>query len=571
MFDYNIIKVAKGEKEADLVLKNCNIINVFTGEIEKNDIAIFDKYIAGIGKYDAKNKIDLKGLYVSPGFFDSHVHIESSLVTIPEYARAVVPLGTTSVVIDPHEIANVLGLDGIRFMLKSSKYNPLSVYFMLPSCVPATDMETSGAELRAFDLFPFINEEWVKGLAEMMNFPGVLNMDTDVIDKLRLMEDKIIDGHAPGLKGKELNAYISAGISSDHECVTPEEALEKLSRGMYIMIREGTVAKNLKDLVPIINEKTYKRCLWATDDRHPDDLIKEGHINFLIKKAISFGVDPIIAIQMATINAVEHFKIPKAGAIAPSYYADIVVFDNFKDFNILKVFKNGKLVAENGKYIFTPPVELRKSTIRSSINIKWLKDEDFQIKAESDMINVIEIVNNQLITKHKKYKANIINNYVESDIKRDIIKCMVIERHFASDNIGKGFVKGFGIKQGAIASSVAHDSHNIIVIGVNDSDMLKAVTHLRKLQGGFCVVNNQKVLADLPLPIAGLMSEKSLKEVYEDLQILNKASKELGIKIEDPFLMLSFLALPVIPELKITDKGLVDVTKFQYIDLFIKN
>ncbi len=568
MIDLDIIQVAQGKKEPDLVLKNCNIINVFTGVVEKGDIAIHKEYIAGVGDYSSSNEIDLNGKYVSPGFVDSHVHIESSLVTIPEYAKTVVPLGTTSVIIDPHEIANVLGLDGIRFMLKSSKYNPLSVYFMLPSCVPATDMETSGAELRAFDLFPFTKEEWVKGLAEVMNFPGVLNMDMDVLDKLRLMEDKVIDGHAPGLSGKELNAYIAAGISSDHECTTANEALEKLNKGMYIMIREGTIAKNLKDLVPIINEKTYKRCLWATDDRHPDDLIREGHINYIIKKAISYGVDPITAIQIATINPAEHFNIKNSGAVAPSYFADLVVFDDFENFNILKVFKSGKLVAENGKYIFTPPVETRKINIRRSINIKWLKDEDFQIPAKSEKINVIEIIDKQLLTKRITANARINNNLVESDIDNDIIKCIVVERHFASDNIGKGFVKGFGLKRGAIASSVAHDSHNIIVIGVNDNDMIKAVTHIRKMQGGFCAVHNEEVAADLPLPIAGLMSDKSMYEVYEDLQKLNKATEKLGINIQDPFLMLSFLALPVIPELKITDKGLVDVNKFQFIDLF---
>jgi len=570
MFDQNIIKVAKGEKKADIVLKNVNIINVFSGEIETGDVALYKQFIAGVGEYKGEIEYDLKGLYLSPGLIDSHIHIESTLLTIPAFAEAVVPLGTTSVFIDPHEIANVLGLDGIRYMLKSSKYNPLNVFIMLPSCVPATNMETAGAELRAFDLLPFIDDEWVKGLAEMMNFPGVINLDQEVIDKLKLMQDKIIDGHSPSLSGKELNAYISAGISSDHECITAEEAMEKLRKGMYIMIREGTIAKNLKDLISIVNEKTVRRCLWATDDKHPSELLSEGHINYLIKKAVKLGLNPIYAIQMATINAAEHFRIPKLGAIAPGYYADLVIFDNLENFKPLKVFKNGELVAEGGKYLYKREIEYHsRLKIRSSINIKWLTPEDFQIKATKKRINVIEIVNNQLITKKIIMDAKIENGFAVSDIENDIIKCLVIERHYASDNIGKGFVKGFGLKKGALASTVAHDSHNIIVIGVNDFDMEKAVIHLRKINGGFVVVENGKVLAELSLPIAGLMTTEPIQNVIEKLKNLNEKAKSLGVKIEQPFLMLSFLSLPVIPELKLTDKGLVDVLQFKFIDLFV--
>lgn len=567
--DLNIIKIAKGDEPADIVLKNGNIINVFNGKIEKGDIALYKEFIAGIGNYSGKKEIDASGKYISPGLFDSHVHIESSLVTVPEYAKTVVPLGTTSVVIDPHEIANVLGLNGIRYMLKTSKYNPLNVFAMLPSCVPATEFETSGAELRAFDLLPFVNDEWVKGLAEVMNFPGVINMDQDMLDKIKLMHNKVIDGHAPGLSGCDLNAYISAGISSDHECISLEEAEEKLQKGMYIMIREGTIAKNLKDIIPIINERTARRCLFATDDRHPDDLLKEGHINFLLKKAVSLGIDPILAIQMASINATEHFNIKKLGALAPSYIADIVLFNDLKDFTVDKVIKNGKLVVENSQYIFQTVMEPQAMKIRGSVNIKWLKDDEFKIKAKGKKINVIEIINNQLITKHYLAEANIINGFAESDIKNDIIKCSVVERHYASDNIGKGFVKGFELKKGAIASTVAHDSHNIIVIGTCDEDIKKAVVHLRKIQGGFCVVENEKVLIDLPLPIAGLMSDKPMQEVNKKLKQLNKTAYQLGITIEEPFHMLSFLSLPVIPELKLTDKGLFNVNSFKFIDLFV--
>ncbi|MBU1076414.1 MAG: adenine deaminase, partial [Spirochaetes bacterium] len=435
--------------------------------------------------------------------------------------------------------------------------------------VPATEFETSGAELRAFDLLPFLNDEWVQGLAEMMNFPGVINMDQETIDKIRLMQHKIIDGHAPGLTGKDLNAYISAGISSDHECITLQEAEEKLKNGMYIMIREGTLAKNLKDLIPIVNEKTARRCLFATDDRHPDDLLSEGHINFCLKKSVSLGVDPHLAIQMATLNAASHFRIAKLGAIAPSYIADIVIFNDLKDFSVNKVFKNGQLVAENGKYLHKGGPKEKEIKIRGSVNIKWLKDDEFKIKAKGKKINVIEIINNQLITKKYIADTNIIDGFAESDIKNDIIKCSVVERHYASDNISKGFVKGFGLKKGAIASTVAHDSHNIIVIGVLDEDIKKAVIHLRKIQGGFCVVEDDKVLIDLPLPIAGLMSDKPMEEISKRLKQLNKEAKKLGITIDEPFLMLSFLSLPVIPELKLTDKGLFDGNTFKFIDLFI--
>ncbi|MDD5067888.1 MAG: adenine deaminase [bacterium] len=567
--DFNIIKVARGLEPADLVLKNGTVINVFSGEMEKADVAVYKEFIAGIGTYQGRTEVDVSGRYIAPGLFDSHVHIESSLVGIPEYARIVVPLGTTSVIIDPHEIANVLGLDGIRYMLKSSKYNPLNVFFMLPSCVPATGFETSGAELRAFDLLPFVNEEWVKGLAEVMNFPGVLNSDKDVLDKIRLFENKIIDGHSPGLTGLDLNAYVASGIGSDHECTTADEALEKLKKGMYIMIREGTVAKNLKDILAIVNEKTFHRCLFATDDRHTEDLLNEGHINYIMKKAVGLGLSPVMAIQMASLNSCQDFNIKNLGAVAPSYLADIVVFRDLKEFHVDKVIKNGHLVVDNGQYTFKPQHEQKQIKIRGSINIKWLQDDDFKIKALGKTINVIEIVSNQLITRHIRAEARIKDGFALSDTERDIIKCCVIERHYASDNIGKGFVKGFGLKRGAIGSTVAHDSHNIVVIGTNDEDIKKVVTHLRKIQGGFCVVDHEKVLMDLALPIAGLMSDKPMEEVNEELKKINKAALSLGIRIKDPFLMLSFLSLPVIPELKITDRGLVDVSRFEFIDLFV--
>lgn len=567
--DFGIIPVSRGEKKADLVLKNGNIINLFSGEVQKGDVAIHREFIAGIGSYSGAEEIDVSGKFISPGLFDSHVHIESSLVTIPEYARIVVPLGTTSVVIDPHEIANVLGLDGIRYMLRTSKYNPLNVFIMLPSCVPATAHETSGAELRAFDLLPFISEEWVKGLAEVMNFPGVLNEEKDILDKIRLLENKIIDGHSPGLTGADLNAYIAAGIRSDHECTTAEEAMEKLNRGMVIMIREGTLARNLKDLISIVNEKTVHRCLFATDDRHTDDLLQEGHINYILKKAVSLGLDPLMAVRMATLNPCQYFNIKNLGAVAPSYIADLVVFNDLEEFKVNRVIKNGRLVVDEGRYLYRPRQDQREVKIRGSINIKWLHDDDFKIKGKGERIHVIELVPGQLFTRHITEKACLKDGFAVSDPKRDIIKCCVVERHYGSDNIGRAFVKGFGLKEGALGSSVAHDSHNIIVIGTNDEDIKKAVTHIRKIQGGFCVVRGEKVIMDLSLPIAGLMSDRPMEEVSARQKQLNEAARLQGIKIKDPFLMLSFLSLPVIPELKVTDKGLFDVNEFKFIDLFL--
>lgn len=563
-----MIDVANGRQKADLVIKNAKVINVFSEEIYEADVAIVEDKIAGIGKdYYGEKEIDIKGAYLSPSFIDGHVHLESSMLLPSEFAKIVVPEGTTTVIADPHEIANVLGLQGISFMREATKNLPLDVYMMLPSCVPATNLETSGVDLNSYDLALLIDAPWVLGIAEMMNFPGVIENNRNVLSKIKLGldKDKKIDGHSPHLSGKNLCAYASCGICSDHECTTVEEAMEKLRLGMSIMIREGTAAKDLDALIPLMKEHNTRKCMFVTDDRHPQDLT--GHINSMVKTAVSKGVDPIKAIQTASLNTAEYFKLSNLGAIAPGYKADLIVFENLKDFKPLIVFKNGKVVAENGKMT----VDLKDLTpppIRGSVNIKYLSPESLQIPAQADKIKVINVIENQLITKKSIEKAKIENGLVVSDVENDILKIAVIERHRASGNIGLGFVKGFGLKSGAIASTVAHDSHNMIIIGTNDADMYYAAEELVKSQGGKVVVEAGKTLAQLSLPIAGLMSDKPSEEVIEQLKVINSAVHKIHCKISDPFMSMAFLSLAVIPELKITDKGLIDVSEFRQTGLF---
>lgn len=564
-----IIQVARGEIEGDLLLKNAKLINVYSGEIQEIDVVTAGEKIAGIGKdYRAKKEIDLNGHYLAPGFIDGHVHIESSMVEVPEFAKAVVPLGTTSVIADPHEIANVLGYEGIRYMLGASKYNPLNVFFMMPSCVPSTEMETSGSTLRAFDILPLFKEKWVLGLAEVMNFNGVIEKNELVLDKIKLATEKRIDGHAPGLSGKDLNAYVASGIRSDHECTTVKEAKEKLRLGMFIMIREGTFIKNLDDLLPLVNSENNRRCFFVTDDRHPNDIVREGHINFMIKKAIKFGIDPINAIRMGTSNTAEYFGLREIGGIRPGNYADMVSIDNFDNFTIKHVVKNGELVASEGKPLYTPPTR-PEMKIRSSINIKWLQGDEFTIPANGQNARIIGLVPDQALTESLVENAPISENQVVSDPNRDIMRLFVVERHRASGNVGKGLVKGLGLKRGAIASSIAHDSHNIIVAGNSDDEILRAVIQINKIGGGIVVVDGEKILEMLELPIAGLMSKESVEEVSQKTDRLIAATKKLGCTVADPLMALSFLALPVIPKLKLTDLGLVDVEKFSFVDLFV--
>lgn len=571
-----LIKVAKGELPADLVLKNVQIVNVLNGEIYPGDVCIYQDRIAAVGKpnsYKGVEEIDCTCKYLAPGFIDGHIHLESSMVTVSEFARAVVPRGTTAVVADPHEIANVLGAEGILYMLKSSKYNPLSTYITLPSCVPATQLETAGAELKAIDLYPFLNDKWVLGLGEVMNFPGVLNLEEELLNKIKLTKsigNKVVEGHAPKLSQAELCAYIAAGIQSDHECTTLEEAKEKLSLGMYIMIREGTLTKNLSDLLPIVTPYTLDRCMFVTDDCDPFYLVEYGHIDHVIRKAVSEGLDPVSAIRMVTINPAKYFRLENLGAIIPGYIADLVILEDLNTCKVECVIKHGKIVAKNGRLVFPEPSR-PSITLRGSINVKWLELNDFRIekRANNAKCRIIELVPHQIITRTLIEKPKTKDNEVIADTESDILKLVVIERHSASGNIGKALVKGFGLKRGALASSVAHDSHNIIIVGTNDSDMLTAAVQIIKMQGGLTAVCDGKVLEALPLPIAGLISDRPLNEVKEKLASLHEKARILGATVEEPFMHLSFLALPVIPELKLTDRGLIDVTSNKIVNLWV--
>ena len=568
MTQEKIINVARGIEKAELVIKNAQLVNVLSEDIHKCDIAITNGIIAGIGEnYKGEKEIDVNGAYLTPSFIDGHVHIESSMLLPNEFAKAVVPAGTTTVITDPHEISNVLGLHGISFIHEAVKNLPLSVYTMLPSCVPATPFETSGFELNSYDLSLLIDSDWVLGIAEMMNFPGVLNLNKDVMAKIKLAKtkNKRIDGHAPKLTDKDLCAYIASGITSDHECTTPEEAEERLRKGMYVMVREGTAAKDLEALMPILLSKNTRKCLFVTDDRRPADLLE--HINYMVRKAVEAGVPAIKAIQMASLNTAEYFKIQNLGAIAPGYKADFLVLPDLKTFKPDLVFKSGKLVAQNGT-LTTPLDDYEIPSVRGSVNVKWIEESDFKIEAKSDIVKAIGINKNQLLTNAVDSKILIKDGYAESNIEDDILKICVIERHRASGNIGKGFVKGFGLKSGAIASTVAHDSHNMIVIGTNDADMCLAAVELVKSQGGKVVVNNGEVISKLSLPIAGLISDKDFDFVVSKCKELNDAAKAIGCTLNDPFMTMAFLSLPVIPELKITDKGLFDSSNFEFIDTF---
>lgn len=563
------IGVALGERPANLLLKNARVVSVLSGQIWKTDIAISEKYIAGFGSYKAHKTIDLKGKYVASGFFDSHMHLESTFLTPAEFARAVVPMGTTAVVIDPHEIANVMGLDGIHYMLQASKGLPLDIYMMLPSCVPATNLDTSGAKLTAGDLEFLSKQDRVLGLGEMMNYPAVLARSKEVLDKLQIKALGRIDGHAPGLTGKQLNAYILGNIRSDHECTTKKEALEKLNAGLHIMIREGTCAQNLEALLPLITPVSADRCLFCTDDKEPEDLVGRGHINYVVKKAIRLGLDPLIALKIASSNAADYFRLPvKQGAVAVGYRADLIIFDDLRKLNIKIVMKNGRIVARDGEMV-VPVRSSYEPYLRGSVNIGKLPKDAFKLATTAKKARVMELVPGQIIALSKVMRPLKFGREVVSDTKRDILKIAVVERHHASGDVGLGLVKGFGLKKGALATSVAHDSHNIIVVGTNDRDMMVAVERIVENQGGMVVAANGKVMADLPLKIAGLMSSMCLKDVVEAMKRIKKAAKELGCKTESPFQALSFLSLPVIPELKITNKGLIDVAKQAHVPLFV--
>lgn len=564
-----LISTARCEIEADLLLEGADIVNTFSGELHRADVAIRRGRIVGFDCSSARETIDLTGQILTPGFIDGHVHIESAMVTVPEYSRAVVPKGTTSIIADPHEIANVLGIEGIKYILDSSMNVPLNVFIMLSSCVPATIMETSGGVLDSDSLAGLINDDRVLGIAEMMNYPGVIFQDPEIIKKIRLARTcgKRVDGHSPKLAGKDLTAYIAAGITSDHECTSSGEAREKLRNGMYIMVREGSAAKNLHDLLPLITPLNARRFMFVSDDRHPADILKEGHVDFMIRTAIKSGLDPILALQIASLNAAEYFGLRDLGAIAPGYRADIAVLDDLESPNVTKVFKDGKLAAEDGNLIAR--LEAAPAPKGLMMRIGAIDAGSFKIKATSTKARVIGVIPDQIITKSLVCSVKAANDMVVADIDRDILKMAVIERHKATGNMGLGLVKGFGLQSGAIATSVAHDSHNIAVVGTGSEDMLASVLAVKEMNGGLVVVKDGRIKARLALPVAGLMSERYMRDVADAIDDCIDAARGLGCGLKDPFMTLSFLCLPVIPELKLTDMGLVDVNKFDFVPLFV--
>ena len=570
-----LISVAKGEMPADLLLKNARIVNTFIGEIEPADVAIYGDRIAGVGDYvKAMEIIDLQGRFLAPGFINGHTHIESSMLHPARYAQAVVPRGTLAVVTDLHEIANVCGFQGIKFVTDWARKLPLDMLFLAPSCVPATHLETAGARITSREIKRILAHPKIIGLGEMMNFPGVVSGDEEVLKKISAAKGRVIDGHAPGLAGKELNAYLSAGILSDHESTTLEEGKEKLRRGMYLMIREGSSEKNLDALLPLVTDSTYKRCFFVVDDRSCSDLLREGDIDAVVRKAIEKGLEPVRAIQLATINAAEYFRLYDRGGIGPGYMANLITITDLAKLEIDTVFYKGKLVASQGKPLFLPPpipLEL-KDTIRikpilgKSLKIPLPRRERLGEGGTSEeTYPVIEIVPGQIITKKAMEKVKVVNGTAMPDVERDILKLVVVERHKASGNVGLGLVKGFGLKKGALASSVAHDSHNIIAVGADDLDILKAIEEINRLQGGLVVCANLEILASLPLPIAGLLSPETLDIFMFQHETVERAAASLGNLPSAPFAILPFLALPVIPELRLTDLGLVDVHEFRLI------
>lgn len=553
-----LIAVAAGREKADLVLKNAKYLNVFSNEFLSGDIAVANGLIAGVGKYDGKTEIDVSGKLVLPGFIDAHIHLESSMVTPAEFAKAVVAHGTTTVITDPHEITNVMGIDGVEYMIQASQNLPIDVHFMMPSCVPATEIDESGAELDCKDIDLYLDNKKVLGLAEMMNYVGVINGDKNVLSKIVTSQahHKKIDGHAPELSGNDLNAYIAAGVYSDHECSTFENALEKLRKGQFIMIREGTAAHNLKALMPLLTQQYYSRCMFATDDKHPSDLLYGGHIDYIVKQALKNGADPIVALKTATHHAARYFLLNNKGAIAPGYLADIVVVDNLEDFNVETVFKRGKLVFDGEVKDFSAPTVDEKLAQKcfDTFHLDSVTPSSFKVDGK---LGLIGIVGGELLTRNLGTADKI-------DVENDILKIACIERHKGTNHIGVGYVKGYSLKSGAVATSVAHDSHNIITVGCNDDDIAVAVNAIKDSKGGIAVVENGKIKALLELPIAGLMSDEPLTTVNEKLENAKSSAYELGAdKSIDPFMTLSFLSLPVIPSLRITTKGVFDAENWK--------
>ncbi len=560
------IRAARGQEPVDVVLRGGLVADVFQGRLVPADVAVVDGIIVGWGEYDGP-VVEVSGQVICPGLIDGHIHLESTLLSPPEFARAVVPQGTTTVVADPHEIVNVAGVAGLEYILGFHGRLPLDVFVLLPSCVPASPFETNGADFGLSDLERCRSLPGVLGLAEVMNFPGVVEADPALLAKLALFADRIVDGHAPGLGGRELNAYRLAGIGSDHESTTPAEAQDRLARGFYLMIREGSTAKNMADLLPAVPANSRRRVMLVSDDLHPEDLQGRGHVNALYKKALELGCDPFTALTLVTLNPAEYFRLFDRGAVAPGYRADLVVVDSLETFRVQMVLKNGHVVARQGQLTAAPPPAASAAPHRP-LQVKDLAPAVFALPAAGDLVKVIGLIPGQILTEKLIAPTPRQDGLVRSDHRRDILKLGVVERHRGTGNIGLGLVHGFGLQRGALAATVAHDSHNLIIVGVSDEDMSLAARHVVDLGGGLAVVAEGKVLADLPLPVAGLMSLAPLEEVTSRQAALQQACRALGATIPDPFMALSFLALPVIPKLKLTDRGLVDVEHFRLVPLF---
>ncbi|MCK5387987.1 MAG: adenine deaminase [Candidatus Izimaplasma sp.] len=563
-----LVEIARGDKPADLVLKNCKIVNVFTSKIEQGDIAITDGTIVGIGKYEGVKEIDVLNRFVAPGFIDGHVHIESSMLTPPQFAKIIVPKGTTTIIADPHEIANVSGVEGIKYMIFSSIFGPLNVHMMIPSCVPATAFETSGAIISASEVKKIKDAKGVLGLGEVMNYPGVIFGDPEVHKKLEYMDGCVMDGHAPSVTGKQLNAYKLSGILTDHECTTPEELEEKVARGMYIHLREGSATRNVAALSKAVTKENSRRLIFCTDDKHSEDISKEGHINANIKLAIENGVDPITAIQMATLNTADCYNLEKVGAIAPGYDADLVIFNSLEEIDIDEVFIKGELVSKGNKALFDP-VLYTNGFVTDTVNILNSDKVSFDIVLKNNKVKVIQLIEKNVTTTKVIREVKTENGIYKNDGNVDILKLAVVERHHQTGNVGLGFVEGYGLKNGAVAMTISHDSHNLIIIGDNDKDMKIAMKEIERIQGGITLVNKGKVVDSIRLEVAGLMTNTEVKDIEKKLKFMEAKARKMGVndKVDDTFLSLAFMSLPVIPEIKLTDKGLFDVTEFKLVDL----
>ena len=561
------LAAARGEMPADLVLAGGRVVNLFDGRVEEVSVAVHQGLVVGLGAYEGRRRVDLEGGYLVPGFIDGHLHVESTMLTPAQLARVLCARGTAAVVADPHEIANVMGLEGVRDMLAASQGLPVDFFFMAPSCVPATHLETAGAELAAADLLQLTDHSRLLGLAEVMNFPGVVAGDGDMLDKLLAFASFPRDGHAPGLAGRDLNAYLVAGPDSDHECTVLAEAREKLARGMWIMIRQGTAEHNLDALLPVVDAQSERRCLLVSDDKHPGDLARNGHLDATLRLAVSRGLDPVTALRLVTLNPARRFGLAGRGAVAPGYRADLVVLEDLEQFQVRQVFHAGRLVAEQGRCL-VEVAENFPAGSRQTVHLPPLDESSFQVPLGGGRVRIIELVPGQVATRQAVEPVPGRDGLLCADAGRDLALLAVVERHGRNGNLGHGLLRGLGMSRGALAGSVAHDSHNLVVAGMDPRSMLTAARAVAEMQGGLAVALGERVLARLPLPVAGLMSEAGLESVLAELEDLERAAGQC-CRLEHPFMQLSFVALPVIPELRLSDQGLVDVTAFSLVDLFL--